>query len=163
MKLEGDLREEIEKGQSLFLSPEVRRSLVLKDLIERLLPQDMPHEKYDLRMLNMQRFIGPLEAELMEVVWQKGEASVREVYQILSHRREIAYTTVLTVLRNLNHKGILHRRRENGSYIYFPCTSREEFIRSRVSKILDLLLDQFPGPTLDHLIECLDRGKDRHP
>lgn len=113
----------------------------------------------DLNQLQVARTMGPLEAEVMEVVWQKQEASVRDVYQVFSKRREIAYTTVLTVLRNLNRKGMLHRRRENGGYLYSPSLSRKDFVQSRVGEIMDLLLDRFPGPTLAHLLTRMERER----
>lgn len=146
-------------GQEAFsFGPDVRRELVLADLMREAL-QDNPPDNgvQDLNLLQVPRSLGPLEADVMDVVWQKGEASVREVYQVFSKRREIAYTTVLTVLRNLNRKGILRRRRNDGGYIYVPSVSRKEFVQSKVGEIMDLLLDRFPGPTLTHLLRRMER------
>ncbi len=146
--------------EAIFFGPNVRRELVLADLMREAL-QDHPREAcaQDLHLLQMARAMGPLEAEVMEVVWQKGEASVRDVYLVFSKKREIAYTTVLTVLRNLNRKRLLGRRREAGGYLYSPSCSRQEFVQSRVGEIMDVLLDRFPGPALTHLLRRMERAR----
>ncbi len=140
--------------------PNVRRELVLADLMREAL-QESPGEARteDLSLLQVARTMGPLEAEVMEVVWQKEEASVRDVYQVFARKREIAYTTVLTVLRNLNRKGLLRRRRNTNGYLYTPSVSRQDFVESRVGEIMDLLLDRFPGPTLSHLLRRMERER----
>lgn len=102
----------------------------------------------DLTLLNLNRALGPLEAEVIEVVWRQGEATVREVHREFLNRRDIAYTTVLTVLRNLTRKGLLSRRREGRAYVYAATVSKEEFTRARVAHIVDLLLEEFREPAL---------------
>ena len=51
--------------------------------------------------------IGSLEADILAVVWEKGETTVRAVYETLRERRTIAYTTVMTVMNNLVKKHLL--------------------------------------------------------
>ena len=109
----------------------------------------------DVTMLNLDRVLGPLEAEILEIVWQEGQVTVRDVYRILLRRKDIAYTTVLTVLRNLNRKGILNRQRDGQAYVYTATVNKDEFTRARVTHIVDLLLDQFPGPAMERLRERL--------
>ena len=147
------------QGPFLFGS-HVRRELVLADLIREALQENsrLSHPP-ELRLLQMPRALGPLEAEVMEVVWRNGEACVRAVHRVLSTRREIAYTTVLTVLRNLNRKGLLVRRQGETGYIYYPRFSRQEYIQARVGEIIDLLLDNLPAPTLTHLLKRIEREK----
>lgn len=55
--------------------------------------------------------LGPLEAEVMRLVWEKGEVQVEEVHQALLWDRKIAYTTVMTVMSRLSTKGVLTRRK----------------------------------------------------
>lgn len=75
----------------------------------------------------LHRIMGDLEAEIMECVWDLGSASVREVHQCLLERREIAYTTVMTVMSRLAAKGYLTSRPSGRAYIYEPASSREAF------------------------------------
>ena len=53
--------------------------------------------------------LGWLEADVLRVVWDKGEVTVRDVYESLRENRRIAYTTVMSVLRNLAVKGLLEQ------------------------------------------------------
>lgn len=145
--------------KDIYFGPDVRRDLVLADVIRRALENNDPQAKEDLNLLQLPRALGPLEAEVMEVVWQKGEVSVRDVYQVFSKRREIAYTTILTVLRNLNRKGTLQRKRGEAGYVYYPHLSRLDFVQARVGQIMDILLDQFPGPALSHLLKRIERER----
>jgi predicted transcriptional regulator len=65
--------------------------------------------------------LAPLESEVMEAVWQTGEAmSVREVVDVLNARRSepLAYTTVMTVMNRLSAKGVLRRDGQRRSYVY---------------------------------------------
>lgn len=148
-----------EQGQGAFLfGSHIRRELVLADLIRESLQQSKL-ESCSMDLINLQapRVLGPLELEVMEVVWRKGEATVREVQQIFLRKREIAYTTILTELRNLYRKHFLTRKRGEVGFIYYPRQTREEFIEARVGQIVDLLLDQFPGPALAHLLKRMER------
>ena len=57
-------------------------------------------------------FLGPLEARVMDIVWARPTVTVRQVYEILRAEREIAYTTIMTILANLYKKGLLARDAE---------------------------------------------------
>jgi len=69
----------------------------------------------------------------MEVVWREGEANVREVLDALNGQgaKQRAYTTVMTIMRRLDAKGLLDRRRRGRADIYAPCLSREGYLRAR--------------------------------
>src|SRR5947209_118013 len=65
--------------------------------------------------------LGPLEAELMDLVWKaERPVAVRELHEKLNHGRqpELAYTTVMTVMARLAEKGVLRRHREGRGYVY---------------------------------------------
>jgi predicted transcriptional regulator len=73
------------------------------------------------------RGFGELEAVIMELLWSRNEpATVREIVTELRRRREIAYTTVLTVMDNLYKKGWLRREPAGRAYRYVPVVSREQ-------------------------------------
>jgi predicted transcriptional regulator len=77
--------------------------------------------------------LGELEAEVMEQVWRQGEATVRSVLEALNATaaKARAYTTVMTVMGNLNRKGLLTRRREGKTDIYTPVMPRQEYFDAR--------------------------------
>jgi predicted transcriptional regulator len=74
------------------------------------------------------RAFGELEAAIMDRLWARNEpTTVREVHSDLAAVREIAYTTVLTVMDNLHKKGWLRRERDGRAHRYSPTSPREEY------------------------------------
>ena len=69
---------------------------------------------------------GKLQRAIMELVWELGEASVREVWRQLSQDRELAYTTILTSLQRLEKDGWLTHRQEGNKNIYIPTRTRAQ-------------------------------------
>lgn len=102
----------------------------------------------------LSKVLGDLEAEIMETIWQKGRAvTVREIYEELRNRRNIAYTTVMTIMSRLAEKELLSKTQESNYYLYSPVYSREEFTDRVVSLVLDGLLAEFSQPVLSHLVD----------
>ena len=74
-----------------------------------------------------QRGFGDLEAVVMDCVWDCAEpVTVRGVFDEISQRRQIAYTTVMSTMDNLHRKRWLKRRRDGKAYLYQASMSREE-------------------------------------
>ena len=79
---------------------------------------------------------GPLtetELEIMHVVWELGEATVRQVHDVLAARRTVAYTTVMTMLGLLAKKGHLKREESGKAFVYRPAHPKGRV----VSRMLD--------------------------
>ena len=89
----------------------------------------------------------------MKVVWQKGEATVRDVYEDLLERRKIAYTTVMTMMKVLEGKGHLKRRQDDRAYVYKPTRPESAVVRSMVREFVDRLFDGAAHPLLVHLVK----------
>lgn len=100
--------------------------------------------------------LGPLETEIMQAVWAIEPATTREVHQQLFRRRNIAYTTVMTVMGILTLKGLLERSWRGRAYLYRATMTQEEFTRSYVAKVIGGLLHRFSGPAITYLIGKLD-------
>jgi predicted transcriptional regulator len=84
--------------------------------------------------------LGDLERVVMEHLWNAaGGATVREVHSALEADREIAYTTVMTVLDRLAKKEIVTREREGRAWRYFPANSREELSAQAIRHTVDRL------------------------
>ena len=99
--------------------------------------------------------LGPLESEIMWLVWQQGQATVKQVHRVLARKREIAYTTVMTTMSRLADKGIMKRTRRGMAYIYRPTMSRVEFDRWVLRSVMTGLLENFDTATMDYLVEYL--------
>lgn len=103
------------------------------------------------------RYLGTLEAEIMEILWRTGAATVREVVDELAQRRPIAYTTVMTVMARLVDKGLLRRTRDGPGYRYLPTSSREAFLEQTSRRIVDDLLANCGDVAIAQLAKALER------
>ncbi len=99
--------------------------------------------------------LGDLEADIMELMWRKSPASVREVHESLAEDRSIAYTTVMTVMSRLAEKGLLNREQHGRAYLYVPAQSREEFCSETIDTVMQGLLGGFGEPVLSHFVDTV--------
>jgi predicted transcriptional regulator len=95
----------------------------------------------------------PQELEIMKIVWQKGQATVRDVYETLLEHRKIAYTTVMTMMRVLERKGHLKTRRDGRAFVYRPTHPERQVVRSMVREFVDRVFNGSAQPLLVHLLE----------
>lgn len=83
--------------------------------------------------------LGTLEARVMEVLWLRGESSVRDVFETIG--RPLAYTTIMTTLERLFKKGLLSRCKSGRAFLYSPAVDREEWERRRAGGLIAAFLD----------------------
>jgi BlaI family penicillinase repressor len=95
----------------------------------------------------------PQELEIMKVVWQHGDATVRDVYEDLLKRRKLAYTTVMTMMKVLEGKGHLRKRQDDRAFVYRPTRPERVVVRSMVREFVDRLFDGAAHPLLVHLVK----------
>jgi predicted transcriptional regulator len=89
----------------------------------------------------------------MAEVWERREASVREVMEALNAGgdKERAYTTYMTIMARLDGKGLLERRREGKTDFYAPLYTRDHYADLRARAELDSIIDQFGELALAHI------------
>jgi len=88
--------------------------------------------------------IGSLEADILAVVWELDTTTVRQVYETLRERRQIAYTTVMTVMNNLVKKHLLTQDKSKIAYLYAPAIPGREVVDTVLHSVVDrLLLGQY--------------------
>ncbi|MEK4069741.1 BlaI/MecI/CopY family transcriptional regulator [Peribacillus sp. FSL R5-0717] len=109
--------------------------------------------KYDGVGLN--RFFGPLEANIMEYLWDKDEQSIKAVQQSLELEKPINFNTVMTVMNRLVEKGILEKRSEGRLSLFRPVQSKEEFFEEQSKKLTENLLDEFGGAVISHMLDAM--------
>lgn len=98
------------------------------------------------------RQLGQLETVVMDLMWSYSDAvAVREVLADLQRDRDIAYTTVMTVMDNLHRKGLLTRQMEGRAYRYRPAQSRAEHNATVMREVLASSSDR--TATLLHFLE----------
>lgn len=89
------------------------------------------------------RYLGELQAEVMDVFWSGDDATVRQVLTELNTRHNLAYTTVLTLVSRLHARGLLEREPERRGFRYRATKSREEFLTELSDELIDQLLADF--------------------
>src|SRR4029450_7834153 len=99
----------------------------------------------------------PLELEIMEVLWETGAANVQTVQQRLE--RELAYTTVQTMLNILHRKGKVKRALKDRAYFYSPVVSRSHVVGNHVSDLIERLF----GGSAESLVMSLVETKHLTP
>ena len=99
----------------------------------------------------------PLELEIMHVLWETGPANVQTVQQKLD--RELAYTTVQTMLNILHKKGKAKRTLKDRAYFYKPAVSRKQVVSKQVSDVVDRLF----GGSAESLVMSLVETKHLTP
>lgn len=101
------------------------------------------------------RQLGQLEAAVMDRLWAWDRpALVREVLEDFQRDREIAYTTVMTVMENLHRKGLLNRERDGRAYRYAPERTRVEHTAAMLEEVLATSSDR--SATLMHFVQHID-------
>ncbi|MCW3008067.1 MAG: transcriptional repressor, CopY family [Solirubrobacterales bacterium] len=99
-----------------------------------------------------------LEREVMEELWDRDTATVREILEALNARSEKsrAYTTVMTIMRRLDDKGMLVREREQRTDIYRTTLSRDDYAQARARAQIGALVDEFGDVALLHFARQVD-------
>ena len=87
----------------------------------------------------------------MKVVWKKGSATVRDVYETLREGRALAYTTVMTTMNILETKGFLEKARVERAFHYTPTRSRQQVLGAMVKDFVNRVFDGAAQPLLLHL------------
>ena len=101
--------------------------------------------------------LGDLEREVMAQLWDAGEPlTVRQVHDRLSRDRDLAYTTVMTVLDRLAKKGVVLQQRADRAYRYAPAQSREEMTAALMLDALSAAPDGVRGAALARFVGRLD-------
>jgi predicted transcriptional regulator len=107
--------------------------------------------------------LGPLEREVMELIWRRpeeaAEVSVRDIYTAFEGR--LAYTTLMTTLDRLRKKGLLERRKGGRAFFYSPRFSPDEFERSVARDAINMLLGRGSNGVEPILACIVDAVSDR--
>jgi BlaI family transcriptional regulator, penicillinase repressor len=95
----------------------------------------------------------PQELEIMKLVWERDSATVRDIYEALLERRKIAYTTVMTMMKILESKGYLKKRRQDRAFVYRPAHRKEKVISGMIREFVQRVFNGSAEPLLVHLVK----------
>ena len=105
-----------------------------------------------------------LQLAILHVLWQRGEATSREVREALMPSRSLALTTVATLLSRLEKKGVLDHRRQGRAHVFRPSVTRSEVRRNMVRDFAENLFEGKPSQLVSYLLmsASLDPDEVRH-
>ncbi len=94
--------------------------------------------------------------ELIQVLWQRGPSTVREIHEIVNEPRGVAYTTTLKVLQVMNEKGLVERDESERSHRYSAVIEQESTRQSLVQQLVDRV---FGGSARELVLSALGSSK----
>jgi BlaI family transcriptional regulator, penicillinase repressor len=93
------------------------------------------------------------EFDVMEVLWDKDRATVKEIHSALSRKRKLAYTTVATLLTRLREKGYVAAEAENFAYVFSPLIKRENVVHRKLDDLVKRVLGGSLAPLAAYIAE----------
>jgi len=112
--------------------------------------------KFKINESGLNRFFGPLEAKIMDILWNDVEMTIKDVQQVLDKEKVTNFNTVMTVMNRLVEKGILQKRIEGRSSLYRPVQSRVEFLNAQSKEMTNELMDEFGNVVVSHMLDALE-------
>lgn len=104
------------------------------------------------------QFLGTLEKEVMDIIWSsKQELAVKTVHGVLSVKRKIAYTTVMTIMGRLETKGILKKKVSGKAFLYQPVYSKDKFLTKISRQIIKNFVSNFGESAIAHFAQEVEK------
>ena len=103
------------------------------------------------------KYLKPTESELeiLQILWEKGNATVREVHEELARTKDVGYTTTLKLMQIMHEKGIVKRDESMRTHIYQPAVNKEKTQKHLLGKMIDTL---FGGSSTQLVLQALGSG-----
>ncbi len=96
--------------------------------------------------------LGDLQLRIMKILWAQHEATVAEVHKALPQERALAYTTVATMLRKMEARGLVGHRLDARSFVYRPAVGEEAVFRGLADHLLERLFEGSLADMVSHLL-----------
>lgn len=96
------------------------------------------------------------ELEILQVIWKKGQCSVRDVHEELAKNKDAGYTTTLKLMQIMHDKGMVERDTTAKTHLYKALITREQAQNTALDKIIDTV---FKGSTADLVIQALGQHR----
>jgi BlaI family transcriptional regulator, penicillinase repressor len=95
----------------------------------------------------------PQELEIMKLVWDREDATVRDIYEALLETRKVAYTTVMTMMKILETKGYLKKKKQDRAFLYRPTRPKNQVIGGMLREFIDRVFNGAAEPLVVHLVK----------
>src|SRR5215204_2022309 len=106
------------------------------------------------------KYIKPTESELeiLQILWQNGTATVRDVHEVLANTKDVGYTTTLKLMQIMHDKGLVKRDESMRTHIYQPAVNKERTQKHLLEKMIDSL---FGGSSTQLVLQALGSGEQK--
>ncbi|HEY0732044.1 MAG TPA: BlaI/MecI/CopY family transcriptional regulator [Chitinophagaceae bacterium] len=104
------------------------------------------------------KYVKPTESELeiLQILWDKGLATVREVHEHLASTKDVGYTTTLKLMQIMHEKGLVRRDESMRTHVYQPAVNKEKTQKHLLTKMIDSL---FGGSSTQLVLQALGENK----
>lgn len=117
--------------------------------------------RFQPQLAKSKKTLGPLESEIMDVVWDQGATTVSAVHKALRGKKDIAYTTVMTTMSRMAKKRLLTQDKSATSYVYAPALDKGNFENYVVKSVIRGLFEDYGDSVVDYFVDCVaERGDD---
>lgn len=104
--------------------------------------------------------LGDLQLRIMKVLWERGESSVASVHELAGGERDLAYTTIATMLRKMESRGLVAHRPEGRTYLYHAKVDEQSVTRNMSEHLLDRLFEGSLADMVSHLLSTREVSRD---
>lgn len=103
----------------------------------------------------LDQVLGPLEKEILDVLWERGELCVKDMHDILLLKKTISYSTVITVSNRMVKKGLLKKRKIGKAYFYKTTYPKEQFIEIISEAVVKGVSEFSPSSAIAHFADSM--------
>ena len=97
--------------------------------------------------------LGPMQFRIMQVLWDRGRASAREITDVLGGSQPVAHSTVQTLLRQLEAKGAIGHEEAGRTFVFFPRLKEDKVKRTATRELLERVFGDNVGSLVAHLLK----------
>ncbi|WP_409343231.1 BlaI/MecI/CopY family transcriptional regulator [Paenibacillus sp. MBLB4367] len=115
-------------------------------------------KKFNFNQRGLELFFGPLEAQIMEILWSCPDLSIKDVQVKLEKNKDLNFNTVMTVMNRLMDKGVLTKTMIGRTSIYRTVDSKERFLENQSKEISHNLVEDFGPLVVNHMLDGLDEA-----
>lgn len=117
----------------------------------------MKIQNFKVGATGMDRFFGPLEAQVMNILWDMDHPmTIKEVLASLQTTKPLSFNTIMTMMNRLVEKGALTKTGESRSFHYEPSESREQFLNNQSRELTHELMEEFGSLAVNHMVDVLE-------
>jgi predicted transcriptional regulator len=104
--------------------------------------------------------LGDLQLKIMKVLWEKSEATVSDVFAIVGKERDLAYTTIATMLRKMEARGLVTHRADGRTFVYRAAIDSHAVTSNMSGHLLDRLFEGSLADLVSHLLSTREVSRD---